>query len=194
TGNYINGSPAIDPKLAVTAFGGCDAILHVINVETGEKVTEIEAGAYVAGSAALTDGQAFFGHYENEYQRIDLVKGTNIWSYRDRNFPYFSSPAVTKDVVIFGGRDKRLHCVKRETGEKIWTFSTRGRIDSSPVICDGKVVFASEDGRLYIVSLKDGEELWNFEIGESITSSPAIVDGHIVIGADDGSVYCFGPK
>ncbi len=194
TGNYINGSPAVDPKMAVTAFGGCDAILHVINVETGEKVKEIEAGAYVAGSAALTGGQAFFGHYENEYLRIDLEKGTNVWNYRDRNFAYFSSPAVSPDKVIFGGRDKRLHCVSRDLGKKIWTFSTRGRIDSSPVICDGKVVFASEDGRVYLVSLDKGEELWNFEIGESITSSPAVVDGHVIIGADDGNVYCFGPK
>ncbi len=194
TDNYINGSPAVDPKLAVTAFGGCDAILHVINVETGEKVKEIEAGAYVAGSAALIDGQAFFGHYDNEYQRVDLMKGTNIWTYHDRRFPFFSSPAVTKDRVIFGGRDKRLHCVSRETGKKFWTFTTRGRVDSSPVVVDGKVVFASEDGRVYIVSLVNGEELWNFEVGESITSSPAVVDGHIIIGADDGNVYCFGPK
>jgi outer membrane protein assembly factor BamB len=194
TGNYINGSPAVEPDLAVTAFGGCDAILHVINVETGEKVKEIDAGAYVAGSAALTGGRAYFGHYENEYLCIDLQKGTNIWTYRERNFPFFSSPAVTKDRVIFGGRDKRLHCVDRADGKQIWTFSTRGKVDSSPVVCDGKVVVGSDDGRLYVVSLETGKEIWNFEIGEAVTSSPAIVNGHILVGSDDGNVYCFGPK
>jgi outer membrane protein assembly factor BamB len=194
TGNYINGAPAVEPELAVTAFGGCDAILHVINVETGKKVKEIEAGAYVAGSAALIGGRAYFGHYENEYVCIDLQKGTNVWNYRERNFPYFSSPAVTDDRVIFGGRDKRLHCVNRRDGAQVWTFATRGRVDSSPVVCDGKVVFGSDDGRLYLVSLADGKELWNFEIGEAVTSSPAVVDGHVIVGSDDGNVYCFGPQ
>src|SRR6185436_4468701 len=44
TGNYINGSPAIfDGK---TVFGGCDAILHVITLKDGTKVSEIDGGAY----------------------------------------------------------------------------------------------------------------------------------------------------
>jgi eukaryotic-like serine/threonine-protein kinase len=85
--------------------------------------------------------------------------------------------------------------VKRETGESVWAFATRGKVDSSPVItADDKVVFGSEDGRLYIVSLKDGKELWNFEIGQPVTSSPAVAGGKVVIGCEDGSVYCFGSK
>jgi outer membrane protein assembly factor BamB len=76
----------------------------------------------------------------------------------------------------------------------VWTFQTRGKVDSSPVVCDGKIVFGSEDGRVYIISLDKGKELWDFEIGESTTSSPAVVNGHVIIGADDGRVYCFGPK
>src|SRR6185295_9485827 len=98
-----------------------------------KQVKEMDAGAYVAGSAALVGDQAFFGHMENEFHCVDVKKGTNLWIYKDRAFPYFSSPAVTRDRVIFGGRDKRLHCVKRDTGELAWAFNTRGKVDSSPV-------------------------------------------------------------
>jgi outer membrane protein assembly factor BamB len=43
TGNYINGSPAVDDKYCV--FGGCDAIIHIINLTDGKKAGEIDTGA-----------------------------------------------------------------------------------------------------------------------------------------------------
>ncbi|MDQ6632381.1 MAG: PQQ-like beta-propeller repeat protein, partial [Verrucomicrobiota bacterium] len=199
TGNYINGSPAVSN--GKTVFGGCDALLHVVSVADGKKIKEIEAGAYIAASVALADNRAYFGHYDNEFLCIDLGEKKNsdtnwpvIWRYKNRDFPYFSSAAVTSDKVIFGGRDKLLHCVNRETGKVVWTFPTRGKVDSSPVVAGEKVIVGSDDGRIYVVSLKDGKEIWSYEIGQSIGSSPAVADGKIVIGCDDGNVYCFGEK
>lgn len=177
-----------------TVFGGCDALIHVISLADGTKIKEFEAGAYIAGSAALIGRHAYVGHYENEFLCFDLDKGTNIWSYHDRNFPYFSSPAVTEKEVVFGGRDKRLHCVKREDGTSLWSFPTQGKVDSSPVVVGDKVVVGSDDGFLYVVSLATGKEIWSYEIGRPIDSSPAVVDGRIVVGCEDGKVYCFGAK
>ena len=190
TGNYINGSPAVGSGL--TAFGGCDAVIHVLGLEKGEKIREIPAGAYIAASGALVDGKLYVGHYENAFLCVDLKEGKVLWTYKDRAFPYFSSPAVTSDLVVVGSRDKRLHCIRRSDGTGVWTFATRGKVDSSPVVADGKVVVGSDDGRLYMVSLADGHELWNYEIGQPVQSSPAVVDGHVVVGSEDGYVYCFG--
>jgi outer membrane protein assembly factor BamB len=192
TGNYINGTPAVESNR--TVFGGCDGLLHVISLADGTQEKEIEAGAYVPGSPALAGGRAFFGHYENDFICVDLDAGKKAWTFHDRDFPYFSSPAVTGDKVIFGGRDKLLHCVQREDGKALWSFSTRGKVDSSPVVCGGKVVAGSDDGRLYVVSLETGKELWSYEIGQAIESSPAVAGGRVVVGSDDGSVYCFGAR
>jgi len=192
TGNYINGTPAIAE--GHTVFGGCDAVLHIVSVTNGTKVGEVPAGAYVAASVALSGGSAFYGHYENEFQCVNLNIGAKTWTFHDRNFPYFSSPAITTNRVVFGGRDKLLHCVNRSDGKAVWQFATRGKVDSSPVVVGDKVVVGSDDGRIYIVSLKDGNELWSYEVGQPVGSSPAIADGRIIIGSDDGSVYCFGEK
>ncbi len=189
TGNYINGSPAIAEGM--TVFGGCDTIVHVLNLANGTKTREIEAGAPIIGSAALAGGRAYVGHYENEFLCTNLKDGKIEWRYRDRAFPYATSPAITEDRVLFGGRDKRLHCVQRSDGKAVWTFPTRGKVESSPVVADGKVFFGSDDGRLYAVSLADGSELWRYEIGQPVQSSPAVVDKRVLIGSDDGSVYCF---
>src|SRR5438309_725219 len=126
SGNYINGSPAVAG--GQTVFGGCDALLHVISLADGKQVKEVEAGAYVAGSVALADGRAYFGQFENEFLCVDLKKGEKAWGFHDRNFPFFSSPAVTKDRVVLGGRDKLLHCVKRDNAATLWTFPTGGKV------------------------------------------------------------------
>ena len=185
--NYINGTPAV--AQGRTVFGGCDAMVHVVSLTDGHIVKEFDAGAYIAASAALSGKHAFVGHYENEFLCFDLEKGTNVWSYRDRGFPYFSSPALTETRVIVGGRDKRLHCLNRKTGEAMWVFGTRGKVDSSPVVVGDKVVVGSDDGFLYVVGLETGKEIWSFEIGRPVGGSPAIVDGKIIVGSDDGVVY-----
>jgi eukaryotic-like serine/threonine-protein kinase len=169
-------------------------LLHLVSLKDGAKVKEVEAGAYIAGSGAFEGNRFYIGHYENEFLCADLDAGKITWRYKDRAFPYFSSPALTKDRVIFGGRDKKLHCVNKDTGEQIWSFPTKGKVDSSPVVCDDKIVVGSEDGRLYVIRLSDGTRVWDYEIGQGIIGSPAVIDGLVVIGSEDGSIYGFGKK
>src|SRR5262245_31030402 len=135
TANYINGSPAVTKGQAV--FGGCDGLLHLIDMTDGHQIREIPAGAYIPGSAALADGMAFVGQYENRFLCVDLKEGKVVWEFKDRNFPYVATPAVGRDQVLFGGDDKLLHCVKRSDGTSLWSFPTRGKVQSSPVICGG---------------------------------------------------------
>lgn len=191
TGNYINGAPAIAGNRIV--FGGCDALLHVLDAD-GQKVSETEVGAYVAGSVAAVGDRVYFGHYGEEVLCVDLAAKQVRWTFRDRAFPFFSSPAVTDRWVLIGGRDKRLHCLDRETGRQAWEFAARAKVDSSPVVCGDSVVFGSDDGRLYVVELATGREAWSYEIGKGITASPAVAGGKVVIGAEDGTLYAFGKK
>jgi outer membrane protein assembly factor BamB len=148
TGNFINGAPAVLGDRIV--FGGCDAVLHVVSVATGKKVgKQIELGAecYVANSVALEDNKAYFGHYGNEFVCVDLGKDEIPWSYAG-NKAFFSSPALARGRVVFGGRDRKVHCVRQEDGKPLWTFPTRRKVDGSPVVCGDKVVCGSGDGRL----------------------------------------------
>ena len=139
TDNYINGAPAItDGKVVfglcdghlqtqsnaepcritrAIVFGGCDGKLHILGTETGEQLHEVDLGAYIPGSPALAGGRAYVGHYGSEVLCIDLATGKIVWRTKENNTPFFSSPAVTGDHVLIGGRDKKLHCYDRETGK-----------------------------------------------------------------------------
>jgi outer membrane protein assembly factor BamB len=132
------------------------------------------------------------GTYGNEVVAFKPGEGSIVWRYKDRSFPFFSSPAVTSELIVIGGRDKRLHAIERATGKARWIFQTRGVIDSSSVICGETVLFGSADGRVYCVRLADGKEAWSYTIGASIIASPAVADGVVVIGAEDGSLYALG--
>jgi outer membrane protein assembly factor BamB len=192
TDNFVNGAPAIsDGRIVV---GGCDARIHIVSASDGTSLAEAEVGAYVAASAAVVDGHAYVGHYGNEFLCVNTETAKIQWIYKDRSFPYFSSPAVGADRVVVGCRDRRVHCIDRETGKSLWTFSTRGKVDSSPVICGDKVVVGSDDGRLYLIGLSDGIEVWSYEIGEAIVSSPSVCGGIVLVGSEDGFIYAFGPK
>ena len=192
TDNYVNGTPAIHDGKAI--FGGCDAILHVVDVRTGERASAVEIGGecHIAGSAAFVDGRAYFGHYGNQFVCVDVGKGEIVWEYDSPRQAFFSSPAVTEDLVVFGGRDRHLHCAMRADGEPKWKFRTRRKVDSSPVVAGDAVVFGSGDGRLYVLGLEEGDERWSYDIGEPILSSPAVVGGRVYVGANDDRLYCFG--
>ncbi len=191
TDNYVNGTPAILADRVV--FGGCDAVLHVVSATKGKAIMKLRLGddCHVAGSVALADGKAFFGHYGNEFVCVDLDEGKQVWSYPSRQYAFFSSPAVLADRVVFGGRNKKVHCVRRDNGKQIWTFPTKRKVDGSPVVCGDKVVVGSGDGRLYLLALADGKDLWNYEIGRPIVSSPAVAQGMIVVGANDNRLWAF---
>ncbi len=205
TDYFVNGAPGVAGGKAV--FGGCDAIIHVVSVADGKRLAAIDAGAYIAASAAVVDDRAYVGNYEAMVLCVDISTEARppaadqkepaggeriVWSYKDRDDPILSSPAVGDSQVIFGSGDYRVHCLSRDNGKPLWTFATRGEVDSSPVICGAKVVVGSVDGRLYLLRLQDGKKLWSYDTGEAITASPAVVNGMVVVGSEDGWIYAFG--
>ncbi|MHC4996860.1 MAG: outer membrane protein assembly factor BamB family protein [Planctomycetota bacterium] len=193
TDNYIRGTPGVaDGK---TVFAGCDELLHVINVDNGESTMDVPIGGYVTASAAMDGSKVFVGTHSNEMVCIDIGEGAIAWKHVGRGtFPIESSPALTDKYVLYGAGDKRLHCLDRATGEEVWDFASRSRMNSSPVVVGNRVLIGSNDGRLYMVNLTDGEEVWRYETGDGISSSPAVAGGMIVVGSDDGLVYAFGAK
>jgi len=192
TANYVNGTPAVDGEHVIV--GGCDAVLHVVAAASGEPIAQVPLGeeAHVAGSVAVDEGRAYFGHYGNAFVCVDLVSHETVWHYDDPTHAFFSSPALTADRVVFGGRDKNLHCVRRSDGTRLWTFPTKRKLDSSPIVCGERVVFGSGDGRLYVLALDDGKELWSYDMGAELYASPAVADDRIVITTGDGRVCAFG--
>ena len=190
TDSYVNGTPAVNGTLC--AFGGCDAALYVVDVADGMERARVDTGSYVAASAAFHEDRLYVGNYDGLFlcARVDEPNDW-LWQYEIEGGAIFSSPAVGQGKVIFGDRDRQVHCLDEGDGHPIWVFKALDNVDSSPVICGDKVIFGSDDGRLYMVALENGEKLWSFDVGQPILSSPAVARGRVVVGCDDGTVYAF---
>jgi|WetSurSiteA1Bulk_404760.scaffolds.fasta_scaffold05603_2 eukaryotic-like serine/threonine-protein kinase len=188
----VHSTPAMDRKHVYVS--GCDETFRAIDALSGKQTFALQLGAYAGASAALRDDHAYVGTFGNEVLGIDLRKRGVQWVYKHptRNFPFYSSAAVTADRVVIGGRDKMVHCLDRATGKELWTFLTKARVESSPLVLGNRVFLGSNDGLLYELDLVSGKKVWDFTAGAPLSASPGASQGSLVIGSQDGMLYCFG--
>lgn len=73
-----------------------------------------------------------------------------------------------------------------QTGDKLWTFQTDGKIYSTPDASNGKVVVASTDGNIYCLKLENGSLIWKVETDKAIVASPVIDGRTVYIGSSAG--------
>ncbi|MCB9664657.1 MAG: PQQ-binding-like beta-propeller repeat protein [Alphaproteobacteria bacterium] len=191
TGSYVYGSPAVRDGVAVV--GGCDGFVHTVGLADGAAVAKVPVEAYVGSSVAWGGDLAYTGHFGNKVIGFVPATAEVRWTHFERSFAYLSSPAVTDEAVILGGRDRVLHALDPKTGEALWWFPAKGKIDSSPVVAGPHVLVGSHDGRLYVVEADTGAEVRAFDLGAAVSASPAVAGGWVWIGAEDGVLHAFGP-
>ena len=191
---YVHCTPAVVE--GKTFISGCDSQLRVIDIEQGKEISSVYIEAQTGASPAVYGDELYVGHFGNQLLGINWKKSQIQWRYEHpvRRFAFYSSPAVTENMVLVGGRDKMVHGLDRKTGKLRWTFPTKGQVDSSPVIVGDRVFIGSRDGNLYELDLETGQELWRFQTGGPITASPAVAEDRLVIGNEQGKVFCFGEK
>ena len=194
TEGYVNCSPAIINGF--TFVTGCDEQLRVVDVQTGKQIKQMPLNTYLIASPAIMGDILYVGTYASEVIAVNWKTLKVEWRYKSvvGDFPYHSSAALTSDYVIVGGRDKRLHCIDRQTGKEVWTFATRGKVDSSPVLVKDRLYVGSDDGHVYGIELKTGKEFWKSKIGRKVPGSAAVGENRLVIGSAErgGKIYCFG--
>ena len=192
TDGPVHCTPAVDKGSVY--ISGCDETFRAIDTATGKQRFSVPLGAYAGASAAIFQNNAYVGTFGNEVLDLDLLKNSVQWIYKNptRDFPFYSSAAVTDDRVVLGGRDKMVHCLDRSTGKEVWSFATRARVESSPLISENRVFIGSNDGRLYELDLISGRKRWEFTAGAPLSASPAAGRESLVIGSQDGVLYCFG--
>ncbi len=77
--------------------------------------------------------------------------------------PSITQPVVSGDRLFIASRDTHtVHAAERDSGKKLWSFTTGGRVDSSPTLWKGLILFGSADGYVYCLRQSDGGLVWKF--------------------------------
>ncbi|MGY8644061.1 MAG: outer membrane protein assembly factor BamB family protein [Verrucomicrobiales bacterium] len=84
------------------------------------------------------------------------------WPRSDRMmFDRAPQPIVAGGLIFFGDSvDGSIHALDATTGEKQWTFPTRGPVRFAPAYLDGRLFATSDDGFLYCLKATDGSLIW----------------------------------
>jgi outer membrane protein assembly factor BamB len=179
-----------------TFLAGCDAKLHIVDVDKGTAVNTVDIKSQTGSSPAAMGDRVYLGSGKGLVFCVDWKTAKIEWIHADERSEQQieSSAAVTPEAIYYGSQDKRLHALDPKSGDKIWTFQTRGAVDSSPIVVGDRVYFGSVDGRVYGVNRKTGKEAWKYEAGGRFRAGPAVASGRLVIGNENGTLYCFGDK
>jgi len=65
-------------------------------------------------------------------------------------------------VFVASVETHQIIAIDAATGEKAWSFTAGGRIDSPPTAWRGYVLFGCRDGRVYCLRASDGALAWRF--------------------------------
>jgi eukaryotic-like serine/threonine-protein kinase len=192
TDGFVYGTPAVHEGRVISA--GCDGFLRVLSLTDGRELARVELGGYVGASPAISRGRAYLGTFENRFIAVDLAQAKVLWSYEnsERRFPYLSSAATDGKRVVVGGRDKTIHGLDADSGERVWSCAAGAGVDSSPVIVGDRVFVGTGNGKVLSLALATGKELWSFDTGSGIVGSPAVAEGRLLIGTTDGQLFVFG--
>ena len=196
TADRINGSPAIAGKY--TFVTGCDQHLRMINIDTGKQEYDMALGSFMIASPAVVGDLLYVGTHDGEFLAVNWKKQEVVWRYSDpqKMQPYHASAAILGDRIVVGSQDKRVHCIDRKTGKRLWVFQTRAQVNSSPVIAGKRVYFGSADKHVYAIDLETGKELWKHRGKSDFNAAPSVADGRLLIGSEGGQarLLCFGAK
>ena len=183
SGDMIQCFPSIIGRHCFVA--GCDGYLHVINLDTGERVSRIPLESPTGSTPVPAGDFVFVGTEGNEFLGINWKEEKVVWRFEMSRGA--RSPVAYRDgTLIFGGMDRIVYALNAKTGEERWRYVTRGRIEAGAVIVGDKVYVPSMDSSLYVLDFQTGRLIESIELTGRLSTSPAVVANRIVIATDEG--------
>ncbi|MHC4370283.1 MAG: outer membrane protein assembly factor BamB family protein, partial [Planctomycetota bacterium] len=105
--------------------------------------------------------------YRHDAARSGHLKG-NVPSKLKRAWELEVGGRVTQPVIADGKLfvasvdTHTVHAADATSGEKLWSYTAGGRVDSPPTFYEGRVLFGSADGWVYCLRVSNGALAWRF--------------------------------
>ncbi len=177
---------AINNYLIFTIKNGT---LGIINIERGD----------VTGDGQVAPG---FNHAPVLHENIiyyaanlgdETLGGLNLINLKHtlkKKLPHLTtSPLVWGDQLYVGTDDGKFISIDRESGSKIWEFSTKAPIMGNPANKGNRIYFSDVKGNFFCVDAENGYEIWTTKLESNIYTGPVIHNENLFIGSTSGVFY-----
>ena len=178
-----------DTGKPVVLFGSYDNHLYCLDSQTGQIVFEYEAGYYINGSIAVSDGAAVFGSCDANLYRVPIGDPNGVQTL-DAG-AYVAAATPVKDGIVYAGSlEGRFLAANIQTQTILWDFEeTDAGFYSSPAVNETVVIVGCRDQHVYCFDRMTGTIQWTYESQENFDSSPLICGDTVAVGCDDGRLY-----
>ena len=109
-------------------------------------------------------------------------------------FAFFTGMAVCTPDLIAGEASGLQQNGSGSDETRLWSYPTRGWMDTAPTVVNGVVFVGSADGMVYALDAADGSEQWSFTAGDAVKSTPTVADGNVYVGSNDNHIYALDAK
>lgn len=120
--------------------------------------------------------------------RFNLI-GVKEWSV-STDAVTKSSPASTKETILFGNLKGEVIAVSAKTGEIKYRKNLSKGIEGG-ICIDGQTAFFGDNkGKLFSVNILDGKVKWQFDSKNKILATPVHFQNFIIFGNLAGEIFC----
>ena len=134
-----------------------------------------------------TDKEIFFNTEDGKIFSYNL-NGEKNWEY-DTKIKTHSSPALGKDIIVFGNDEGEIIGINASKGKLIFKEKIGESFFCGAAVDDNTFYIGNNNGNLYALELSTGKMKWMFNTGSRITMVPAFNQTHIIIGNLKGELY-----
>ncbi len=202
---------ASSPALSGNAvyFGAVDGHVYAVDARTGREIWKFATKGRVLASPAVDRGVVYVGSVDGRLYALDAATGRPAFTFETKGVgidsekvgfdrtSIVSSPALSDELVYFGGRDGFFYAVERKTGRERWRYDHQvSWVMSSPRLSSALVFVGSSDGHFFhALRAATGEEVWRFRTSGRVLSSGAVAEegdsgpGVVYFGCSDGRLY-----
>ncbi|HEY6542499.1 MAG TPA: serine/threonine-protein kinase [Ktedonobacteraceae bacterium] len=168
-GGHIDSSPTVVDGMVY--LGSADGRIYAFDATgcqgqaTCQPVWTTSTGGFIDASPAVASAILYIGSNDKTLYAYDTNRCLNtapntscpsLWTWTapaQTAQPFESSPTVANGVLYIGSEDGNLYAYSAQSGTKLWSYPTGGKIISSPIVLNGMVYVGSTDHYLYAFHL-----------------------------------------
>ena len=191
-------------------IGTAKGNFYSLDQSTGKTIWMYANGSAIHSTAAYEQGKLYFSDNRQTLHCLAAKDGKPLWKtdfgkklpYEWRFDYYYSSPVLTKNMILVGSDDGFMNALDKANGKQIWKYDAGSIIRATPTI-DGDVVYFGDcSGIVHALNITNGKEIWKCEtkgatipVGEAPFDRKAIfaavaIQGNVcTVGSRDGFFY-----
>lgn len=170
----------------VVYLGDFNGKVFALDLHSGEKKWETQAGIGFSASPAVRDGKVYIGDLDGRFFCFDR-DGSKRWEFA-ADAEIDSSANFYQDKVLFGSQDSKLYCLNADSGELVWQFAIDDQIRCTPTIVENRAFVAGCDGRLHVIDIDRGQEIGAVDISQTGVT-PAVLGDRVFCGTQQGIFF-----